>query len=262
MSITFENPPINEVVIGTYFNPPLNGLRSEHIGLFWEKIKKDFPVVQQQNPIMQPQHSVAVDAEVFPLPRYWFVGSDEVNLIQIQKNAFLYNWRRRNKEYPRFHESIKPAFDKWYGIYTDFIQNEVGEDEPRSDIYELTYINTVEKCDFWAEPRDTVKIIPSFSMPLLDSSAPGAIDIHCSCFPRINQDLQLAVTIRTGSRTQQPDIPVLVFEIKATGRLSQAVKSAIDEWFTRAHDAIEKCFLDLTSPDVRNNFWGQMENVS
>ena len=43
MTIKFENPPINELVIGTYFNPPLANLRNEHIGLLWSKFRDEFP---------------------------------------------------------------------------------------------------------------------------------------------------------------------------------------------------------------------------
>ena len=49
--ITFENPPVNEVVISTYFNPPLSDFRNEHIGLFWERIRGEFPIVRQQLPV-------------------------------------------------------------------------------------------------------------------------------------------------------------------------------------------------------------------
>jgi hypothetical protein len=40
MSVKFKNPPINELVIGVYFDGEVPSLRSEHIGLFWGEVKK------------------------------------------------------------------------------------------------------------------------------------------------------------------------------------------------------------------------------
>ncbi len=272
MPITFENPPVDEVVVGTYFKPPLRGLRNEHIGLFWKKIKDEFPVVQQHRPIEHHPigltqlpimiEPVAGNVEMFPVPRYWFVGSNDINLVQIQKNAFIFNWRRRDKAYPGFHEHIKPSFDKWYDVFREFIQTDVGATEPRIDLCELTYINIVEKCEFWTGPRDTRKVIPSFSMPTLDTNAPEPTSFQCAYFYRVEEDLELLVVIRNGAKTKQPNTPVLIFEIKAGTRLGQAAKSMADKWFGRAHDAIIECFLGLTSKEVRNGLWKQREDAS
>ncbi len=38
MKVRFKNPPINELIIGVYFHPPLARLRSEHIGLLWSRL--------------------------------------------------------------------------------------------------------------------------------------------------------------------------------------------------------------------------------
>ena len=90
----YESPPINELVVGVYFKPPLIGFRSEHAGLFWNKIRDRFPKASQQAPIAS-----IIDApdEVFPLPRYWFIADDESFLIQVQRNALLANWRRQRR---------------------------------------------------------------------------------------------------------------------------------------------------------------------
>jgi hypothetical protein len=55
---------------------------------------------------------------------------------------------------------------------------------------------------------------------------------------------------------------VLLFEIRANGLLGRVAKSAADEWFENAHDAIIGCFLDLTSEDIRNQFWKPLEDGS
>lgn len=260
MPRAFKNPPIDEVVVSSYFNPPLVNFRSEHVGLFWEKIKNDFPTVKQQVPVSIGQDIIA--EECFPMPRYWFIAGDEISLIQIQKNAFMFNWRRRTgNEYPRYYENIKPAFDKYYGLFSEFVRTEVGTEELTIDLCELIYINTLEHCDFWVGPQDTGKVIPSFSIldPGIDAS--DSPSFNCNYFYRVSADLQLNINLRSGVKVQQQNAPVLAFEIKASGRLGGITKPLSDEWFQRAHDSINECFKHMTSPDIQKNYWGLLEDT-
>ena len=259
MSINFENSPISEVVVSTYFNPPLSNLRSEHIGLFWKKLKSEFPVVNQQLPAgAQPDPTAN---ELFPMPRYWFIGTDDIDLIQVQKNAFIFNWRRRNNEYPRFHGHIKPAFDRYYNLFDEFIRTEVMIPRLSIDLCELTYVNTIEKCDFWAGPQDTNKVISSFISLDPGISNSSLLGFSCNYSYEITTDLQLNLNIRNGFVAHRQNMPVLVFEIKANTRFEQVLKSEVDEWFERAHDAIIECFVSITSRDIQEQFWNRVEDM-
>ncbi|MEN8132936.1 MAG: TIGR04255 family protein [Pseudomonadota bacterium] len=100
MTIRFKKPPINEVVMSTYFNPLIHGLRNEHIGLFWHSVKETFPYVSQHPPV--GGMDITMGQDIFPMPRYWMIAADDINLIQIQKNAFMFNWRRREDDYPHY----------------------------------------------------------------------------------------------------------------------------------------------------------------
>lgn len=259
MSIVFKNPPVNEVVVSTYFNPQLSDFRGEHVGLFWERIREDFPVARQQPPV-----GIGLDTvsdEVFPMPRYWFIADDDINLIQIQKNAFMFNWRRRDDTYPRFHGDIKPTFDKYYGFFSEFIRKDIQIEEPVIDLCELTYINALERCEFWDGPQDTKKIIPSFPILAPGIGVLGSPEFNCNYGYRIATDLQLSISIRSGVIAQQADTPVLIFEIRARGRLGEAAKSEADDWFERAHDSIVNCFVAVTSREIQKEYWGLVEDL-
>lgn len=84
MKIDFERPPINEVAIGMQFAPLIN-LRSEHVGVFWNRLRADFPTAQQVPPL---GNIAQIPPEIFPMPRFWFVSKDDATLIQIQKGGF------------------------------------------------------------------------------------------------------------------------------------------------------------------------------
>ena len=255
MKTRFENPPINELVIATYFNPPLFTLRSEHVGLFWSRIRDEFAAVEQQAPVGGAEAFEQLSGEFFPMPRFWFVADDKINLIQLQKNAFMLNWRRRDAEYPHFAENLKPAFDKYYRIFEDFAREDVGIQDIKIDLCELTYINTIEACEYWRGPQETARVIPSFVLPETGIETSAAPAFNCTYVYVVSKDLQLRVGIRNGEATAKQGTPMLVIEIKATGRLGQVGKSAADAWFERAHDAIIACFVGMTSKDIQHTYW-------
>lgn len=261
MPVHFENPPVSEVVIATSFDPPLADLRSEHIGLFWREIRDDFPLVRQQPPttILDPFVTGAgVDAsEVFPMPRYWFLAEDGINLIQVQKDAFMLNWRRQDAAYPGFTR-IKPAFDRYYTVYSDFVRSEFGVDLCIASC-ELNYVNVVEQSEFWSGPSETQRVISSFWVPDTGLQTPDHPGFNCSFGYQIAGDLRIDIAVRSGSVTQQPEQPVLLFELKATGQPDRQTKSRADTWFDRAHDATIGVFLNLTNSETQRLHWQRKE---
>ncbi len=252
----FKNPPLNEVVIATYFSSPLADLRTEHIGLFWAQIRDAFPTALQRPPV--PMEDITAGTEVFPTPRYWFVSQDDASLLQVQKSAFMFNWRRRADAYPRFR-IIKPQFDRYYDLFADFVRTDLGASEPTVDLCELTYINAIHRCDFWAGPPDTPKVLPAFSLLLPGIEGFASTGFNCSfAFERAN-DMRLSVGVRSGLTVDEPILPILLIEIKATAKLSAAAKPDVDGWFDRAHMTVMDCFLSITDRTIQNEYWQRVE---
>ena len=111
--------------MAVYFNPQLIDFHCQHVGLFWERIRDESPVVRQQFPVgigtgVGPE-------ETFPMPRYWFVAHDDVNLVQVEKSAFMLNWcRRGNNVFPGFQtvkrkpEDTSALIPSFSNLYADF----------------------------------------------------------------------------------------------------------------------------------------------
>jgi uncharacterized protein (TIGR04255 family) len=127
----FNNPPLNEVVLGVQFVPPL-GYQQIHAGEVWSLFKDSFPEVVEQPPL-SPQF------ETFGFPqqpkmsfglmtgsqhdRFWFVTKNGEKLIQFQNDRLHHNWRKVGDEtnpYPRFEfmiadfESELRAIEKYF----------------------------------------------------------------------------------------------------------------------------------------------------
>ena len=262
MALDFKNPPVNEVVIGIYFDQPISALRNQHIGLFWEKIREDFPKVQQQPPLGLPVEigPPQVADEFFPMPRYWFISEDDTYVIQIDKGAFIFNWRRReSNEYPRFHKQIKPKFDLYYNHFNEFLRDELSIHQVAIGLFDLTYINLITPGDFWNGPQDTPIIIPSFTMPSCGLEQTSISGFACQYGYYIEPDMNVAIGIRSGGPPQQSGSPPLLFEIKTSSSSGWDTKSKADKWLERAHDSIMDCFQHMTSDEIQHKHWQREE---
>jgi uncharacterized protein (TIGR04255 family) len=259
--IKFKNPPINELVIGTYFERDLSAFGLEHVGLFWSKIRHEFPVVSQHpvlvSPPLSPVPLIEFTIEQFPMPRFWFEAADGITLIQLQKNAFIFNWRKRDDDYPHF-EAVKATFDKYLSIFFEFLTKEVDIRPPNLRVLELSYVNNLVPSEYWKGPRDTSAVFPLFRLPIVEDETRPPADFHQTFVQRLAPDLMLSTTVRSALSGKDATQPVLVFELRAVGYFDEAARTDVDNWFERAHDKIGDCFFSMTSLDIRNRYWQPM----
>lgn len=151
LSETFENAPLVEVALSVQLQP-LQMFTSAHAGEFWQSIKQDFPLSQEQPPLgpIGEFFGTSKNLQVgmpFPLHvgmpgiRNWFISSDGAYLLQIQRDRFALNWRKTISEsaYPRY-PVIRARFVELYEKFSKFIESAaIGKCE--INIHEVTYIN-------------------------------------------------------------------------------------------------------------------------
>lgn len=256
LSVRFANPPIFEVAIGADFDPPPARLRSEHIGLFWARIRERFPVVEHRPNIggVEGVEPFGEGDNTFPIPRYWFRSRDDDTMIQVQTNAFVFNWKNATG-YPGFHASLKPSFDEYSGIFEDFCHKEVGVPALSVDRCSLSYINSVPQCEYWDGPKDTRRVLPGMGLPDLGTTGKWPFTFDCHYTHRAAADLTVGLRVRTAKARRGPEVWVLVFEIEARGWLGGVARSVADPWYRRAHEAVVNCFLTVTDEEIRSQFW-------
>ncbi|MCB0020660.1 MAG: TIGR04255 family protein [Anaerolineales bacterium] len=263
MRVKYKNPPINEVIIGAYFDQPVMPLHSEHIGVFWSQIRAELPNIQQQPeltlPIVGPNISIqfGMTDEPYPMPRFWLSSEDGSILLQIQKNAFILNWRRRAGAYPHF-ENVKKLFDRYFERFLAFLRTELRVDDVNVQVAELTYSNLVEPGSYWMTALDTPRLLPSLA--ILDVGAPADTvpDFNYVTAYRFAPDLTLNVSVRTGRQPTDANKSVLVFELRTIGALDAVGRAEADLWYERAHETIGRCFTAMTNPDIQRNNWQEV----
>ena len=186
------------------------------------------------------------------MPRYWLESTDGATLMQIQGNAFLVNWRRRNTEYPHF-EAVKGFFDSSCRNFFSFLEEELHETVPRVQLAELTYINSIEKCEYWSSLLDTSIVLPRFALPVPTQNETSPADFHQLTIDRVAADTTLQTTVRSARSSTNSAKPVLIFELRAIGLIAE--NDGINEWFQRAHDLTGRRFAEMTNPDIQTTYW-------
>jgi uncharacterized protein (TIGR04255 family) len=259
--IKFTNPPITELVIGL-FHLPLEGLRAQHIGIYWDRIRSKYPLCTQQLPAQTPDAApVAAFAqmpdETFPLPRFWFHSTTHPTLIQVQRNAFMFNWRLLpslpNNEYPHYETVVK---DCWQELenYRTFIQ-EFGSKLDPIQRCELTYVNVITPNEFFSSTAEYARVLPPVaSLYDLQSEGRELAGMIGTVTYRVNPSLFIDLGFRLGQRAETREVAVSL-ELKAHGVPSDLSLKEARGWFDAAHDATYKLFLDATSKEMQERIW-------
>jgi uncharacterized protein (TIGR04255 family) len=264
----YENPPVIEVVCGILFKN-IKSLLAAHIGLLWEKYKKEYPSCSEVPPLApaierfdtpeSPLKEFEL-AEVPPLPRIWFIHEKENGIVQVQRDRFLHNWKkiRPEDEYPRYPVVIKLFKDRLSQFLLFLQENQLGTIIPLQ--YEMTYINHIPLGDGWEDLKSVGKVFPDFAFRNLKGrflSEPESINWRTS-FILPNDAGRLHVKIRNGL-LRESQVPVLLLDLTVRGIGEFNSLEKMYAWFDIAREWIVRGFKDLTGEEVQKRIWKAMD---
>ncbi len=254
----YKNPPINEVFLGVSFEP-LHKMKVPHIGAFWGIVEKDFPKCEHA-PIVGDLAQIIEPETGVPIPRVWLINKEEDQLIQIQKNRFLFNWRKREKQYPSFSHMLEMFFKK-LDMFSEFISVfDLGSIAPTG--LELSYINHIPKGQGWKGIESTGDLIPDVAWGRNEERflhGPESINWQAIFSLPVGVG-KLSAQVKTA--TQRIDgHPLIILEIAARGLGDNRAEADIREWFCMAHKQIIFAFEDLTSPEIQKTVWGKINDA-
>ena len=246
---SYRKPPVDEVIGGLQFQP-LDKLRIPHIGLLWEKFRKDYPNIQHAPPIASDKGDLLIDQTTgFPIQRVWFISASDDQLVQFQLDRFYFNWRRRKADYPRYSNMIKHFEITLNTIRTFFKEFEIGELNPIE--YELNYINHIPKGEGWETIEDLPKIFSDFIwIHRKERFLPNPVNVKWQMeFPLPEKMGRLLVTLNRAIRNEDK-VPLFVLELRAKGLDESTNINTFQKWFNIAHEWIVRGFTDITAPEV------------
>jgi len=260
---SYERPPVTELVLGVQFSAPVIDL--DVLASFGLRVKDGLPHREYHPPLLRAEESfggrpktprlqLQVVSE-FQLPRTWFVSDDQRQVVQLQSDRLVLNWRRMapDDRYPRYAQ-LRPAFERHLATLRDCLA-EAGRQPGNVDFVEVTYVNEV------SVPSTTRDQHPPLSDVLRVVMEPPA-----GALPRAEDS-----TFQTRFRIPDPSgQPVGRLYVSAEPRLRSADLAPIyllkmtshivtpmpnDEALTRAMDLgrtwARRGFDELTTPEIR-----------
>lgn len=255
----FENPPAVETLMGVHF-APVEKWKAPHFGLFWARIKKDYPRVEMQPPVIQPPALESVLSRMqspleFPL-RCWFFNQDETRLIQVQSNLFLHNLRRTAQAEKYLHyDDLRPHFKREWQVFRNFLDQE-GLGALKASSCEVTYVNHIDRGKGWETFADLSNVFPNWS-PATSHNVlppPELVAINAS-YPLKDADGHLQISAQPAVRQQDAKETIqltVTARCKPTSSSNEDIYRSLDE----ARKWVVLGFTDFTSPKM-HELWGR-----
>lgn len=263
----YERPPVIEVVCGIQFKT-MTDLTAPGFGVFWQRIRSEYPNVEEQPPLGEFTERFDKDAlraesqfeflAIPPMPRIFFIDGSGNWVMQLQKERFLHNWRRVKDDdsYPRF-AAVSERFHSAWQAFLAFCREEQLS-EPQINQLELTYINHIPQGEGWDSLTDVGEVLPDLAWRPKHDFLPSPESIAWQGnFLLPERRGRLHVSVRHAVR-RADERPVLLCELTARGMPPLAEPEQIQAWFALGREWIVRGFADLTGPTVQKEIWGRL----
>jgi uncharacterized protein (TIGR04255 family) len=270
----FERPPVNEVYLSAQFEP-LAEFRAAHLGLFWERVRSEFPRIEEHPAVgheievfgVRPSLQANVRLEVIerpPLPRCWYLREDRRHLIQLQNDRLIHNWRKVSDEdaYPRY-ESVREAFFTEFQELESFLKTErLGE--LTLDQGEVTYINHILAGEGWKTHSDAPAVFSFLRKPRSRDPLPEAEDERCSLrfvLRSVGREPigRLTATLTPAFRVTD-ERELFVFQLTARGQPLGEGTEGLRRFFDLGRSAIVNGFAALTTANM-HKIWRRIDHA-
>lgn len=251
----YRRPPVIETVLGVQFSP-LKSFSIPHFGVFWNAIRSDYPTQEVKPPlgpiiekfgVPPPMDAPSLKFMAEPEARCWFIDASGTQLIQVQQDRFIRNWRKvtGSEGYPSY-EYLKPKFRADWLRFIDFLEREEIE-RPEVNQCDVTYINHIPvNAENLGEAHTVVRALSSSSGPFLPDPEMAHINVRYVMGDksgRLHVNLQPAV--RLDDRRA-----ILQLTLTARGTPNSSRLDDILAWFDLGHEWVVRGFTDFTKADM------------
>lgn len=261
----FNKPPVIEVSLSVQFQA-LQEYSVVHLGLLWQQFRSRFPKTEQHSSLphtverrgarnisQHPQFSIS-SADVVETPRLWMISDSLCELIQVQPDRFIRNWRGyhdKSAKYPSYDSQIRSAFRSDYVEFCSFVE-EQGWGKLVVDQCEVTYVNHILGNDVWQQHSHASRVFKVWAdhYPSLGGSEPEVVSA------RVRHELsdeegkflgRLYVDFDSGFLKSQGEPPLFLMKLMARGQPFGDGVDGVMGFLDFGHETIVKSFAELTT---------------
>lgn len=266
----FADPPVVEVALSVQFDP-LTSLRVPHLGLLWEEFRNRFPNTEEHPPLppvierfgVRGPSGVSVQLETgLPMPRCWFLNEAGDELIQVQQDRFVHNWRKvgHGDKYPRY-ERIRETFKTELDTFCQFLDREqLGKLAPNQ--CEVTYVNHIASGKGWERHGQIGEVVTVWASRYSDTFLSEPEDVRFAVRYVIPDSSgaplgRLFINVEPAYRTTDNQ-PVLVMQLIARGRPDGEGIEGVFRFLDTGREWIVRGFASITSSRM-HEIWGRRD---
>lgn len=245
---------------------PIEGFTIGDIGLFWDRVRDEFPHCEAAERLKPAIESFSGDlnfsislSNVVNVPRAYFRSPKAHELIQLQSDRFAYNWMRsEDSEYPR-HKKTTDRFWQLFRLFEAFLV-ERGLPEPKLQQCELINVNIAPLREFggsYASALDIFNLIRTKPIwPERIELEAAAVQTHYIIKNEKNEPLGRLHFEMNPVRDASSGEEAIRFDLIARGATSPLDRHSAERFFSEARDYINMAFLHLTTDEARR-VWGE-----
>jgi uncharacterized protein (TIGR04255 family) len=253
----YDDPPAIETAVGVKFSP-IVGWNAFHYGLLLQEFLSDYPMQELRPPLGNVMIQIPGPEENFPgVPvRCWFINEQKTELVQVQSDCFIRNWRK-TEESPNYlhYDFIRPRFKRDWERFSEFLEK--SRLRP-PDVWqcEVSYINQFVRGREWNSFDDLQRLYPIWAngikSPLL---ARAQMVTFAVAYTLPNDKGTIQFVSQPGIR-KTDGAEIIQLAVTALGRPDSSDISDILSWLDLGRAAVVQGFTDFTS-DTAHLIWGK-----
>lgn len=262
----FLQPPVDEVALSFQF-AQIPGFNIPHFGLFWERIRSEYPRFEIQQPITnvteQFEPTAGIGRQVglafleLPEVRCWYLDQSGNPLIQVQRDRFVHNWRKVTgaEAYPRY-PFLRERLEKEWQRFCAFLKDERLE-RPKINQCEVVYVNNIEYEKGWKDYGEIDKVVAALSTPKSKNRfLPSAERVSMQFVYRPEENAgRLYVSVAPVIRARDGK-EVLQMTLTARGSPKSSSDEDVFAWLDLGRKWVVRGFADFTTTAM-HEIWGK-----
>jgi uncharacterized protein (TIGR04255 family) len=273
----FSDPPVIEVALSLQFMP-LEAFRIPHYGLLREAFRaeglsrfEEHGVLPQNfetfdsNRIPRIAFSVQTFDDAPPLPRLWLINDAGNELVQIQPDRLIVNWRKgaEDEAYPRY-TSVLARFERAVATFEKVVASEnLGTVVPSQ--CEVTYVNHIVSGHGWITHGEADQILTVWQNKYSDDFLTRPEDSGFAARFLIGEDRnapqgRLHVNFQPAFRSTDGR-PMYVLTLVARGAPLDQTSSGVLKFLNLGHQYVIRGFTSLTTSHM-HAIWGRKHGRS
>ncbi|MGI8760942.1 MAG: TIGR04255 family protein [Jatrophihabitantaceae bacterium] len=267
--VFFDAPPVAEVALSIQ-TTPVPRLQTADMSVFWDRfLRAEYPHTQDQPaapPMIERFDSDALMPSVVfgfggPLGRQWYLSEDQTQLVQLQNDRLVVNWRRLSSQgYPHY-KTLRENIERIARQWSDYLEVE-GFQAQKVVQAEVTYINQLPV----EEPLSSLSDLGALFAALrpewpAQMGRPELVQLEQRFVVDAPGEKRARMYLAVAPAILEAGHNGLTINLVVRGAPADTSLEGVLAWLDFAHNQVVNSFADITTSAMRQK-WRQHDGTS